>query len=161
MMRRTGMPSRRISEPINLFTQRGRISKSSRFRLRFFDNCKTSAPLSKCLSALTFLPTSSGRLSVSGHFLLICTIPNLRIGNNNAFLVKSKQHGGFQFSRDPFNLTNKHTRTHAGFVNDKAVSIQPGENGGVTLKTKKSGNAHKPGSHHNSHTYGKATSNRK
>ncbi|KAJ9612319.1 hypothetical protein H2200_003916 [Cladophialophora chaetospira] len=83
------------------------------------------------------------------------------VRNNNAFLVKSKQHGGFQFSRDPFNLTNKHSRKHAGFVNDKAVSILPGENGGVTLKTKKSGSSHKPAAHHNTHTYGKTSSNRK
>ncbi|EXJ62718.1 ribosomal protein L28e [Cladophialophora yegresii CBS 114405] len=83
------------------------------------------------------------------------------VRNNNAYLVKSKQHGGFQFSRDPFNLTNKHSRTHAGFVNDKAVSIQPGESGAVTLKTKKPGKTHQPASHHNTHTYGKGTSNRK
>ncbi|OCT50790.1 putative 60S ribosomal protein L28e [Cladophialophora carrionii] len=83
------------------------------------------------------------------------------VRNNNAYLVKSKQHGGFQFSRDPFNLTNKHSRKHAGFVNDKAVSIQPGENGGVALKTKKPGKTHQPASHHNTHTYSKATSNRK
>jgi len=97
----------------------------------------------------------SERSNVSGD--LIWEI----VRNNNAFLVKSKQHGGFQFSRDPFNLTNKHSRKHAGFVNDKAVSILPSENGGVTLKTKKSGNAHKPVSHHNTHAYSKTSSNRK
>ncbi|MCJ1323010.1 hypothetical protein MMC15_008361 [Xylographa vitiligo] len=38
---------------------------------------------------------------------------------NNAFLVKRRSGGGVQFSRDPFNLVNKHSRKHAGFVNDK------------------------------------------
>lgn len=42
-----------------------------------------------------------------------------QIGNNNCYLVKNKQSGGNLFSRDPLNLTNKHSRKHAGFVNDK------------------------------------------
>ncbi|OAP56989.1 hypothetical protein AYL99_09101 [Fonsecaea erecta] len=83
------------------------------------------------------------------------------VRNNNAFLVKRKSGGGVQFSRDPFNLVNKHSRKHAGFVNDKAVSIQANEKGGVTLLTKKSGSSHKPASHYNTHAYGKTTSNRK
>jgi len=83
------------------------------------------------------------------------------VRNNNAFLVKNKAHGGYQFSRDPFNLTNKHTRKHAGFVNDKAVSLQPNEKGGVTLVTKKSGHSNKPV--HSSHksSFDKTQSNRK
>lgn len=32
------------------------------------------------------------------------------LGPNNAFLVKRKSGGGFQFSRDPLNVMNKHTR---------------------------------------------------
>ncbi|KIV91068.1 hypothetical protein PV10_05653 [Exophiala mesophila] len=83
------------------------------------------------------------------------------VRNNNAYLVKRNSSGGSQFSRDPFNLTNTHSRTQAGFVNDKAVSVQPTENGGVTVQTKKSGKANKPASHYNTHTYGKTTSNRK
>ena len=31
-------------------------------------------------------------------------------GQNNAYLVKRKTSGGVQFSRDPYNLTNKHSR---------------------------------------------------
>lgn len=31
-------------------------------------------------------------------------------GPNNAFLVKCKSGGGSQFSRDPLNLMNKHSR---------------------------------------------------
>ena len=37
----------------------------------------------------------------------------------NAYLVKRKQSGGVQFSRDPMNLNNKHARIYEGFVNDK------------------------------------------
>jgi large subunit ribosomal protein L28e len=33
-----------------------------------------------------------------------------------------------QFSRDPLNLTNKHSRKHAGFVNEKAIGIHPDSN---------------------------------
>ena len=32
------------------------------------------------------------------------------LGTNNAFLVKRKSGGGSQFSRDPLNLMNKHSR---------------------------------------------------
>jgi large subunit ribosomal protein L28e len=49
-------------------------------------------------------------------------------GKNNAFLCKRKQAGGVQFSRDPMNLTNKHSRKNAGFLNDKAIGIQPDSN---------------------------------
>lgn len=31
-------------------------------------------------------------------------------GNQNSYLVKRKTGGGVQFSRDPYNLTNKHSR---------------------------------------------------
>jgi hypothetical protein len=33
-----------------------------------------------------------------------------RAGNQNAFLVKRNTNGGVQFSRDPLNLTNLHSR---------------------------------------------------
>ena len=49
-------------------------------------------------------------------------------GSNNSFLVKRKQAGGVQFSRDPFNLTNKHTRKYEGFVNDKVNDPTPSKN---------------------------------
>ncbi len=72
-----------------------------------------------------------------------------RLGNNNAYLVKRKGAGGVQFSRDPMNLTNTHSRKvptafppglerclssycgespadsagqYAGFVNDKVCA---------------------------------------
>lgn len=82
-------------------------------------------------------------------------------GNNNAFLVKSKTAGGTQFSRDPFNLTNVHSKKNAGFINDKAVSVQSNEKGGVTLQTKKGKNSNKPAEHNNTHAYGKGTTNRR
>ena len=71
------------------------------------------------------------------------TLPNDRCtcsvgpaGNNNAYLVNRKSGGGARFSRDPLNLTNKHSRKvstnteydfmlwliasqYDGFVNDK------------------------------------------
>jgi len=81
--------------------------------------------------------------------------------NQNAYLVKRNSAGGVQFSRDPFNLVNKHSRKHAGFINDKAVSIQGTENGGLSLATKKPGKAQKPAEHYNVHPYKPTTSNRK
>lgn len=52
----------------------------------------------------------------------------LNTGKNNAFLCKRKQAGGVQFSRDPFNLVNKHSRKYEGFVNDKAIGINADSN---------------------------------
>lgn len=49
-------------------------------------------------------------------------------GKQNSYLCKRKQAGGVQFSRDPMNLTNKHSRKHAGFVNEKAIGIHPDSN---------------------------------
>lgn len=44
-------------------------------------------------------------------------------GTQNAYLVKRPGYGGVQFSSDPFNLTNKHSRKYAGFVNDKVGHV--------------------------------------
>ena len=33
-----------------------------------------------------------------------------RVGSNNSYIVKRKNGGGVQFSRDPLNLMNKHSR---------------------------------------------------
>lgn len=81
-------------------------------------------------------------------------------GNQNAYLVKRNSGGGVQFSRDPYNLTNKHSRKHAGFVNEKAISISE-HNGGIRLHTKKNKAATKPTSHNNTHVFGSGSSNRK
>ncbi|KAL3425658.1 hypothetical protein PVAG01_02449 [Phlyctema vagabunda] len=46
--------------------------------------------------------------------------------SQNAFLVKRKTGGGVQFSKDPLNLTNKHSRKYAGFVNTKVCTyVEP------------------------------------
>ncbi|OTA66684.1 ribosomal protein L28e [Hypoxylon sp. EC38] len=66
------------------------------------------------------------------------------VRSNNAYLVKRKESGGVQFSRDPLNLTNKHTRKHAGFVNPKAIGVQPAEKNGVKVISKKESAALKP-----------------
>ncbi|KAH8673688.1 ribosomal L28e protein family-domain-containing protein [Xylariales sp. PMI_506] len=68
------------------------------------------------------------------------------VRSNNAYLVKRKTSGGVQFSRDPLNLVNKHSRKHAGFVNDKAIGVVPNEKGGVKVVTKKASAAQKPAS---------------
>ncbi|KAI6793099.1 hypothetical protein KC363_g6084 [Hortaea werneckii] len=47
---------------------------------------------------------------------------------SNSFLVKRTQAGGVQFSRDPLNLVNKHSRKYEGFVNDQAIGINRDDN---------------------------------
>ena len=66
-------------------------------------------------------------------------------GTQNAFLTKRKQSGGVQFSRDPLNLLNKHSRKYAGYVNPQAIGIQADSNT-VKMITKTADKAHKPAS---------------
>lgn len=40
----------------------------------------------------------------------------LRTGTTNSYLVKRKSGGRFQFSRDPLNLVNKHSKKVNSFV---------------------------------------------
>lgn len=40
-------------------------------------------------------------------------------GGNNSYLTKRKGSGGVQLSRDPLNLTNRHSRKWEGFVNEQ------------------------------------------
>lgn len=82
-------------------------------------------------------------------------------GTNNAYLTKRKTGGGVQFSRDPYNLLNKHSRTHAGFINSKAVSVQSSGEKGVTLSTKKQGKGNTPANGVNSHKFKSGRSNQK
>ncbi|KAJ4403216.1 hypothetical protein N0V85_005140 [Neurospora sp. IMI 360204] len=56
--------------------------------------------------------------------------------SQNSYLVKRSSGGGAQFSRDPLNLTNKHSR--------KAVGVVAGEKGAVVVTTKKAGSITKP-----------------
>jgi large subunit ribosomal protein L28e len=64
--------------------------------------------------------------------------------SQNSFLVNRKTGGGVRFSRDPLNLLNVHSRKYAGYVNDKAVGVQPSENGGVSLISKTSETSQHP-----------------
>jgi len=99
----------------------------------------------------------------SQRFQYVYTDPT-SAGNQNAYLVKRKTGShAYYFSRDPLNLVNQHSRTHAGFVNQKAVGVHPGPNGdGVSLTTKKvKKNGNRPASSITSVSWGKGTSNRK
>ncbi|KAI1331279.1 60S ribosomal protein L28 [Xylariaceae sp. FL0255] len=83
------------------------------------------------------------------------------VRTNNSFLVKRKHSGGVQFSRDPLNLTNKNSRKHAGFVNDKALGVVPNEKGGVKVVSKKASAAHQPSKSSTETTYHGGKSTRK
>jgi large subunit ribosomal protein L28e len=82
------------------------------------------------------------------------------IGNQNSYLVNRNSGGGFQFSRDPLNLVNKHSYKYAGFANNKAIGVQATENG-VAVTTKKPTNPNQPGQNLVTVTYGPKTSTRK
>ncbi|TKA82431.1 hypothetical protein B0A49_00030 [Cryomyces minteri] len=79
----------------------------------------------------------------------------------NAFLIKRKQAGGVQFSRDFLNLTNKHSRKYEGFVNEKAIGIQPFGSNGLTMTTKIASKANSPLKTLQHTTFGASTSSRK
>lgn len=101
-------------------------------------------------------------LHVSSHFQ--SSLTPICAGNQNAYLVKRISGGhAYYFSRDPLNLVNKHSRTHAGFVNEKAVGVNFGANGeGVSLTTKKTKkNGNRPASSMDSVSWGKGTPSRK
>ncbi|KAI0512693.1 ribosomal L28e protein family-domain-containing protein [Xylaria bambusicola] len=83
------------------------------------------------------------------------------VRSNNSFLVKRKASGGVQFSRDNLNLTNKHARKWAGFVNDKAIGVVPGEKNAVKVLSKKTSAANKPVSAITETTYSGGKSARK
>ncbi|KAJ9643050.1 hypothetical protein H2201_004854 [Coniosporium apollinis] len=63
----------------------------------------------------------------------------------SAFLCKRKSAGGMQFSRDPLNLVNKHSRKYDGFLSDKAIGINSSDKS-IILTTKKANKANKPAS---------------
>ncbi|CAP69105.1 uncharacterized protein PODANS_7_10630 [Podospora anserina S mat+] len=79
----------------------------------------------------------------------------------NAFLVKRKESGGIQFSRDPLNLTNVHSRKYAGYVNDKAIGVVAGENNTIQVISKKVSAGNKPASGRTVSTIGASKANRK
>ncbi|PGH14433.1 hypothetical protein AJ79_03076 [Helicocarpus griseus UAMH5409] len=78
--------------------------------------------------------------------------------SQNSYLVKR---GGAQFSRDPLNLVNKHSRKYAGFANSKAVAVQPTAEGNISVITKKPAQNNKPGPSTVTNTYSSTATNRK
>ncbi|KAK4569885.1 hypothetical protein LTR86_002854 [Recurvomyces mirabilis] len=82
------------------------------------------------------------------------------VRKNNAYLVKRAQSGGIQFSRDPLNLVNKHSRKYAGFVNPKAIGIQADDNT-VSMTTKNASHTHHPAKQHHTASFSSSTPSRK
>lgn len=59
----------------------------------------------------------------------------LCIRDNSSFIVKRPNEK--IFSREPLNLTNKHTAKFSGLANERIIGVQPSKSGkGVTLLTK-------------------------
>ncbi|KAG8630184.1 hypothetical protein KVT40_001803 [Elsinoe batatas] len=73
---------------------------------------------------------------------------------NNSFLVKRKQAGGVQFSRDPLNLLNKHSNKYSGYANSKAIGVNAGPDGKIHFVTKTPKNINKPASSEHKQTFG-------
>ncbi|OQO03522.1 hypothetical protein B0A48_10186 [Cryoendolithus antarcticus] len=82
------------------------------------------------------------------------------VRHQNAYLVKRSGAGGVQFSRDPLNLTNKHSRKHAGFVNPQAIGINADSNT-VAVTTKLTQHHNKPAKNHSTSSYKSSTPQRK
>ncbi|KAF1346457.1 ribosomal L28e protein family-domain-containing protein [Delphinella strobiligena] len=83
------------------------------------------------------------------------------IRTNNAFLVKRKQAGGVQFSKDPLNLTNKHSRKYSSLANPSAIGLSAGKDGKIVLTTKLGRNANKPAKAFQKTEFKSTTSGRK
>ncbi|KEZ44867.1 hypothetical protein SAPIO_CDS2997 [Scedosporium apiospermum] len=83
------------------------------------------------------------------------------VRSQNKYLVKRKTNGSPQFSRDPLNLTNVHSRKYAGFVNDKAIGINASGKRGISVVSKNAGSINKPSASYTSTVFGDAKSNRK
>ncbi|KAG7112587.1 60S ribosomal protein L28-1 like [Verticillium longisporum] len=81
---------------------------------------------------------------------------------HNSFIVKRKGLGNSViFSRDPYNLTNIHSKKHAGYAHDKSISIQAGENGAVQVVSKNEKKAQKPAEARNVTSFSQQTPARK
>ncbi|SPN98334.1 related to ribosomal protein L28 [Cephalotrichum gorgonifer] len=83
------------------------------------------------------------------------------VRNQNSYLVKRKSNGSPQFSRDPLNLKNIHTRKYAGFVNDKAIGVTANGKRGVTVSSKIASNVNRPVRSLNTSNLGDNKSNRR
>eukprot|EP00188_Purpureofilum_apyrenoidigerum_P000989 Plantae.Rhodophyta-Purpureofilum_apyrenoidigerum.ctg15038.p1 GENE.Plantae.Rhodophyta-Purpureofilum_apyrenoidigerum.ctg15038~~Plantae.Rhodophyta-Purpureofilum_apyrenoidigerum.ctg15038.p1 ORF type:complete len:131 (-),score=33.77 Plantae.Rhodophyta-Purpureofilum_apyrenoidigerum.ctg15038:509-901(-) len=55
---------------------------------------------------------------------------------NHSFLVRRRGAGGVEFSTEKGNLANKNSYKFSGLVNDKALDLCPGVDGGVSLSTR-------------------------
>ncbi|WEW61870.1 hypothetical protein PRK78_007367 [Emydomyces testavorans] len=93
------------------------------------------------------------------------------VRSQNSFLVKRNSGGGARFSRDPLNLTNVHSRkVRPGqhlvqlkplTLYNPAIGVQAGENNGLTISTKRPGNANQPGKNVANTSISGSTNNRK
>ncbi|GAB7362181.1 hypothetical protein MBLNU230_g2207t1 [Neophaeotheca triangularis] len=78
----------------------------------------------------------------------------------NAFLCKRKQSGGVQFSRDPMNLVNKHSRKYEGYCNDQAIGINADGNT-VSMTTKLPKQKNRPAKMYQNSSFSASTPSRK
>ncbi|KAF6830500.1 60S ribosomal protein L28e [Colletotrichum plurivorum] len=83
------------------------------------------------------------------------------VRSQNAFLVKRADIGGLQLSRDPLNLTNKHSRKVCSTLLNSAIGVVPNEKGGVKVISKNQKNTNKPAQGTTEVTYGGNKSTRK
>ena len=60
---------------------------------------------------------------------------------NSKFIVQS---GKFRFSKEPNNLTNKHSQKFSGSVPRKTIGIKPHSEGGIVLSLKKAKQSKRP-----------------
>ncbi|KAI5208634.1 ribosomal protein L28e [Aureobasidium subglaciale] len=82
------------------------------------------------------------------------------IRHNNAFLVKRNQAGGVQFSKDPLNLTNLHSRKYSSLANPQAIGINS-KDGNIEVITKLGNNSSKPAKSYSKTTFKSTTPSRK
>ncbi|KAM0705395.1 hypothetical protein Q7P35_008185 [Cladosporium inversicolor] len=80
---------------------------------------------------------------------------------NNSFLTKRKGAGGVQLSRDPLNLTNKHSRKWSGFANEQAIGINADSPNTIGLTTKLPSRANKPAKSQQTSSFSANTPGRK
>ena len=64
---------------------------------------------------------------------------------NSKFIVQS---GKFRFSKEPNNLTNKHSRKYSGCIPRKTVGIKPHSDGGIVMTLKRPRYSRRPKSMH-------------
>ncbi|KAI9661981.1 MAG: hypothetical protein M1831_002896 [Alyxoria varia] len=79
------------------------------------------------------------------------------VRGNNSYLTK-RRNPNVQFSRDPLNLMNKHSRKYDGFADRKAIGVQPGPERGVVLLTKTTKSPNKPAKLVNQTNFSSSTS---